>query len=113
MDSTVKDLKAMAKAMEELQLNLEPVRDKALDQKAFYTGYAQCAEQMIKVIATRMQHFKNQVKELETGELVEYKQPEEPVEEPVEEKAEAPLVVDPEPKPKNGRRKRKTKETQA
>lgn len=105
----MKDLKAMAKAMEELQLNLEPVRDKALDQKAFYTGYAQCAEQMIKVIATRMQHFKNQVKELETGEILEYKQPEEPV----EEKAEAPLVVDPEPKPKNGRRKRKTKETQA
>jgi hypothetical protein len=101
----VKKLRTMANALEELQLALEPVRDKALDQKAFYTGYSQCAEQMIKVIVARMNHFREQAKLEETGTLVE-----EPVkvEEKVEEEMESPLIVDAEPK--GGRKKRKTQE---
>jgi hypothetical protein len=107
MEKSVEDLKAMASALEELQLNLEPVRDKALDQKAFYTGYAQCAEQMIKVIVTKMNYLKKQAEMQETGVVDEMYLGQEDLEKPekVEEKPEAPLVVDPEPK--NGRRKKK------
>jgi len=54
------DLKTMAAALEEMQLSLEPVRDQALDRKAFFTGYAQCAEEMIKVIVSKMNYLKNQ-----------------------------------------------------
>ena len=43
-------IKAMSAALFEIQLILEPIRDKALDEKARLTGYAQCAEQMIKII---------------------------------------------------------------
>jgi hypothetical protein len=54
------DLETMATALEEMQLSLEPVRDQALDRKAFFTGYAQCAEDMIKVIVAKMTYLKNQ-----------------------------------------------------
>lgn len=47
------ELKTIAAGLKELQLNLEPIRDKALDQKSFYTGYAQCAETFIKIIVNR------------------------------------------------------------
>lgn len=48
------EMRVKAKALEELQLTLEPIRDKALDEKARLTGYAQCAEQMIAVIVAKM-----------------------------------------------------------
>jgi soluble cytochrome b562 len=50
---TVDELKLMAELMEDMQRNLEPLRDKALDEKARLTGYSQCAEAMIKIIADR------------------------------------------------------------
>jgi len=89
-------MRNMADGLQELQLQLEPVRDKALDQKAFYTGYAQCAEQMIKVIVGRMNALREQAVLQENGEE------EEKVEEEVveEEKMEAPLIVDEKPKTK-------------
>ncbi len=102
---SVEELKTMASALEELQLNLEPVRDKALDQKAFFTGYAQCAEQMLKVIVAKMEHLRSQAQIKETGELVEEQEEVEVATEEV--KLEAPLIV--EDKPKNGTRKRKAK----
>ena len=48
------EMRVKVKALEELQLTLEPIRDKALDEKARLTGYAQCAEQMIAVIVAKM-----------------------------------------------------------
>jgi hypothetical protein len=48
-----KELVTMAQALKDMQAQLEPVRDKALDQKLFYTGYAQCAENFIKIIVDR------------------------------------------------------------
>lgn len=99
MEKKKEDLKVMADALEELQLSLEPVRDKALDQKAFYTGYAQCAEQMIKVIVAKMTSLRNQAEQEE-----EIK--EEIKEETKEEiESEAPLIIDETPK-----KKRKKKE---
>jgi len=63
------ELKVMAKALEEIQLALEPVRDQALDKKAFFTGYAQCAEEMIKAIVGKVGFLKNQaVKKENEGE---------------------------------------------
>ena len=103
---SVEELKTMASALEELQLNLEPVRDKALDQKAFFTGYAQCAEQMLKVIVAKMEHLRNQANLRETGESAQEEESAEEIEvTPKEIKMEAPLIV--EDKPKNGTRKRK------
>lgn len=107
-EAEVKKLRTMANALEELQLTLEPVRDKALDQKAFYTGYSQCAEQMIKVIVAKMTHMREQARLEETGVLVE--EPVKVEEKVEEEKPEAPLIVDADPK--NGRKKRKTREVQ-
>jgi len=54
------ELKLMVQALEEIQLSLEPVRDQALDRKAFFTGYAQCAEEMIKAIVAKMGFLKTQ-----------------------------------------------------
>ena len=59
------ELKLMALALEEIQLALEPVRDQALDRKAFFTGYAQCAEEMIKAIVGKMSFLRNQAKKKE------------------------------------------------
>jgi hypothetical protein len=47
--ASIEALNGMADIMHELQLSLEPIRDKALDEKARITGYAQCAEQMLQV----------------------------------------------------------------
>lgn len=57
---STEELEAMVKVLEEIQMSLEPVRDQALDKKAFFTGYAQCAEEMIKAIVGKMSFLKNQ-----------------------------------------------------
>lgn len=67
-DGTSAIIKAMADVLFELQLSLEPIRDKALDEKARLTGYAQCAEQMIKIIATRAEDLKKQAEEKQSEE---------------------------------------------
>lgn len=59
------ELRTIAKGLKDLQMQLEPVRDKALDQKSFYTGYAQCAENFIKVIVSRANAFSVQADEIE------------------------------------------------
>lgn len=101
MERKKEDLKIMADALEELQLNLEPIRDKALDQRAFYTGYAQCAEQMIKVIVARMEGLRSQAEEEIKPEVKEEIKSE--MKEEV--KLEAPLIID-EEKPKKKRKKK-------
>jgi hypothetical protein len=101
---TKEDLKVMADALEELQLSFEPVRDKALDQKAFYTGYAQFAEAMIKVMIARMTDLRAQAEQPEEEEI-NFESPQEDKE---EKEPEVPLIVDPEPKKttKRGRKKK-------
>lgn len=64
-DISLEALQSMADIMYEMQLSLEPIRDKALDEKARLTGYAQCAEQMLKIIATRVDYLKNKVRDKE------------------------------------------------
>jgi len=85
----IERLRTMADALEELQLSLKPVMDKALDHKAFYTGYAQCAEQMIEVIVAKMDSLRNE------AELNETNDPAEDEVVSTENKMEAPLIVDP------------------
>jgi len=60
------ELKMMAASLEEIQLALEPVRDQALDRKAFFTGYAQCAEEMLKAIVAKMAYLRKQAEKKET-----------------------------------------------
>jgi len=64
-------LKIISDAMFELQLELEPIRDKALDEKARLTGYAQCAEVMLKIIATKAEKLKEEAeKDIEKSEKI-------------------------------------------
>jgi hypothetical protein len=75
---TAETLKAMSKVLEDMQLNIEPIRDKALNQQYIFTGYAQCAEQIIKIIMAKSIDLKNMAQEMEkatekTIEIVEKK----------------------------------------
>jgi hypothetical protein len=65
MSDEINGMKEVAKALEKLQLELEPIRDKALDEVARLTGYSQCAEQFIKMIVSRMANVHNQIRDLE------------------------------------------------
>jgi chorismate mutase len=66
--ASIEALNGMADIMHELQLSLEPIRDKALDEKARITGYAQCAEQMLQVIANRVEYLRGMAKDKESEE---------------------------------------------
>ena len=70
MSDEIKGMKEVAKSLEKLQLELEPIRDKALDEVARLTGYSQCAEQFIKMIVARMSNLQNQIKDLEEKENI-------------------------------------------
>jgi len=50
-DKSPEMISMLADVFDDLQSALEPIRDKALDERARLVGYAQCAEQMIKIIA--------------------------------------------------------------
>lgn len=58
------ELEITAKGLRDMQTQLEPIRDKALDQKSFYTGYAQCAESFIKLILQRADAMQQQAREV-------------------------------------------------
>ena len=73
-------LKMIVQGLKDLQSQLEPVRDKALDQKSYYTGYAQCAETFIKIIINRAnaigkmaEEMPEVKKELNAKQLIEEK----------------------------------------
>lgn len=57
---SIGELKLMADILEDIQSNLEPIRDRALDERARLMGYSQCAEAMIKIIADRAASYKRQ-----------------------------------------------------
>lgn len=93
-------LESMAEALLEIQKVLEPIRDKALDQKAFFNGYSTCAEGMIKIIVDQAEKYKKQLEESN----VEQKQEEPKVEQKEEaqqvEKVEQEVVEQPKKKKK-------------
>ena len=105
------ELRLMAKTLKELQLSLEPIRDRALDEKARLTGYAQCAEQMISIIVARMADCE---KRAETADNPPVEEAEKPAEEPVVEveKTEEP-AKEPVAENKQGRKKRAAKQENA
>lgn len=74
MSEEINSLKEVLKSLEKLQLELEPIRDKALDEVARLTGYSQCAEQFIKLIVARMVGIQNQIKDLEGKEVIKVEQ---------------------------------------
>jgi hypothetical protein len=53
-DKSPETIEMLADVFDDLQTTLEPIRDKALDERARLVGYAQCAEQMIKIIADQV-----------------------------------------------------------
>jgi hypothetical protein len=53
-DKSPETINMLADVFDDLQSALEPIRDKALDERARLVGYAQCAEQMIKIIADQV-----------------------------------------------------------
>ena len=50
---SVDDLRMMSDLLDDVQDQLEPIRDRALDEKARLTGFAQCAEAFIKIVAEK------------------------------------------------------------
>jgi hypothetical protein len=53
-DKSPETISMLADVFDDLQNALEPIRDKALDERSRLVGYAQCAEQMIKIIADQV-----------------------------------------------------------
>jgi hypothetical protein len=53
-----KELKVLSYLLEDIQDQLEPIRDKALDEKMRLIGYCQCAEYFIKIIVDRSESIK-------------------------------------------------------
>lgn len=49
----IQDLRMMADLLEDVQDQIEPIRDRALDEKARLTGFAQCAETCCKILANK------------------------------------------------------------
>ena len=60
---SVDDLRMLADILDDVQDQLEPVRDKVLDEKARLTGYAQCAEAFLKIIVGRSAGIKKRAVE--------------------------------------------------
>jgi len=56
----MEQLKLMALVLDDMQQVYEPIRDAILDEKARITGWAQCAEQFVKIIADRAASYKHQ-----------------------------------------------------
>jgi len=75
---SVAELRLMSDLMEDMQRNLEPLRDRALDEKARLTGYSQCAEAMIKIIADRAAIYKQQAVELARQQFAQEQEKAEP-----------------------------------
>lgn len=55
-------MKEVASVLEDLHMNLEPMRDQAMDQRARWTGFVECAEHMLKVIVNRASALKQMAK---------------------------------------------------
>jgi len=115
-DKSSETIEMLADVFDDLQTALEPIRDKALDERARLVGYAQCAEQMIKIIADQVAGLRELAKKkmaAPTAELV----PKRPDGNPTTASAsfamgqEKPTAVQPASKngtPKNGRTRMKT-----
>jgi hypothetical protein len=58
-----KEQDIIAKALEDMQMSLEPIRDKAMDQRARWTGFVECAELMLKAMANKAAAVKLEAQE--------------------------------------------------
>lgn len=56
----VDQLRLMALVLDDMQQVYEPIRDAILDERARITGWSQCAEQFVKIIADRAASYKHQ-----------------------------------------------------
>jgi len=69
-DKSPETIDMLADVFDDLQSALEPIRDKALDERARLVGYAQCAEQMIKIIADQVTGLKTLAAKKREGKTV-------------------------------------------
>lgn len=60
---SVEELRLLSELLEDVQDQLEPLRDRALDEKARLTGFAQCAEAFINIIAGKAAGLKKRAVE--------------------------------------------------
>jgi hypothetical protein len=72
--------KIMLDVLEELELELKLIQNKAQDQITFYNGFHECAKQMIEIIISKMSQLEEEPKEPDPE--IEY--------------SKSPLIVDPE-----------------
>jgi len=56
----VEQLRLMALVLDDMQQVYEPIRDAILDERARITGWSQCADQFVKIIADRAASYKHQ-----------------------------------------------------
>lgn len=66
-----KEQDVIAKAIEDMQMSLEPIRDKAMDQRARWTGFVECAEIMLKAMANKAAAVRLETQEPEEPQVVE------------------------------------------
>lgn len=62
-DRSVDDLRLLSDLLDDVQDQLEPLRDRALDEKARLTGFAQCADAFIGIIASKAAALKKRAVE--------------------------------------------------
>jgi hypothetical protein len=72
---SVDELRMLSDILDDIQDQLEPIRDRVLDEKARLTGYAQCAEAFIKIIAARAGAIKKRAVEQAKEERAEAAKP--------------------------------------
>lgn len=94
-DRDVESINAMADALQELNKNIEPIYHKVAEEKARLTGYFQGVEQVMKIIAARMQHLREQANEpgKKEQEIVNEQTPQVPVKVP-EKPAEVKEIIE-------------------
>ena len=75
-ERNVESMSNMIDILQELTKNIEPLFNKALEEKVRLTGYAQGVEQVIKIIAARVQHLREQVESVEkdSTDIIEFQQ---------------------------------------
>lgn len=60
---SVAELRMLSDLLDDVQDQLEPLRDKALDEKARLTGFAQCAEAFIQIVTNKAAAMKKRAVE--------------------------------------------------
>lgn len=64
-DASPDTLREIAETLLKLQTDIEPIKERARDEKNRMLGFSQCAEQIITIIAARASDLANQANETE------------------------------------------------